>query len=579
MAEPFQAHIQRLMQAGIATHLVAHSDAVDPLFALSKVRDFPEVTFAAVFEDGIVVLGCHGSLPEPLQALAKPIQPQAVSANNDLEEKIDALSALITSQQDPNEATDLSQQIASMPKVLDAQSQATESVQDRLSQIDGRLTSLGDETTAKLAHAMPDLTPLVTGFDQLREEITKGFAENENQTGSGTAHQLAVLLADFEARLQSRLAAEPETPELAAQTSEIASEQRVLHKKLADMALDLKALTAMQGAEVSNGRDSFADDVVQLHQRLDALADLDTRVAAISSEISAMSQRPDPVIDLTAQRQSLARFENAMTVALGRLETETARIAAFEPDKDGSGLAALTEQISGFSDHLAQVTELPTRLTDIDEVLREIPKQQKALATAVSALEQRPDPVLDLTEQRRSFAQFTTALSTAIARLETLAHNDTPKALAAVAEKLGNLATQESDTPADEAVAQLLSDQQEEIASLRQDVTLHLQRPGPVLDLTRQRTSLAQFGTALGAMLTRFERIASQLEQAAPDSPSIPVADDMPDAPLKVARVFDKDDISLEAMRFNFAELIAKQIMQNTNAGQSGTPCATLRNS
>ena len=65
MGQSFQVQIQQLFQAGIATHFVENSAALDPIFALSKTQDFPQITFAASIDDGTDALGGRGALPDP----------------------------------------------------------------------------------------------------------------------------------------------------------------------------------------------------------------------------------------------------------------------------------------------------------------------------------------------------------------------------------------------------------------------------------------------------------------------------------------------------------------------------------
>ncbi len=108
MGQSTQQHIDALARAGIVTHVVTNPDGVDALFALSKAQDFPDVQFAATFDDGVIALGCPNGLPdaltniatevevaeEPLPATA-PTVPDSVEPNAALDARFDALSAQI----------------------------------------------------------------------------------------------------------------------------------------------------------------------------------------------------------------------------------------------------------------------------------------------------------------------------------------------------------------------------------------------------------------------------------------------------------------------------------------------------
>ncbi|MEL6640338.1 MAG: hypothetical protein AAFP98_03325 [Pseudomonadota bacterium] len=73
MAQSCHSHIQNLARAGIATHVIFDDSLVDPVFAMAKARDMPDVHFAALFENDTLVLGCPHGLPAELAQLAKPI--------------------------------------------------------------------------------------------------------------------------------------------------------------------------------------------------------------------------------------------------------------------------------------------------------------------------------------------------------------------------------------------------------------------------------------------------------------------------------------------------------------------------
>ncbi|MCK0094093.1 hypothetical protein MWU60_00805 [Yoonia sp. F2084L] len=604
MGMSFQTQIRNLHQAGVATHIVENADAVDPIFALSKVRDFPEISFAAAFEDGSIVLGCHGDLPEPLVNIANPIPP---SEEPQTEVSTPLLDTLVS-------------RLDSISAALDQHAHISGSMNDRIDQIEHKLQSGHDAIAAKLTDvsaldaiqkqiaALPDMLESAHDLNSVRkqtEDIAKTVTRIEATNRDDAPDRLTQILASFEERMITQTASQlpPEA------IVDITTRQDAMLRALDSVSSDLGVVTTQQSSLADAAAQTF--DVDKIADRLSVLEDIDDKLShvqgaiqaltetlnhashaapeeapfnqlsmqinALATEVTAVRQRPDPTIDMTEQRLGFARFQTAMGTVLARLETETERLCVLEPNGTDPAINQLSQQIDALTAQISPLNQLGDQISALGADLQTLPKKSEEIAAAVADMKQRPDPVLDLTEQRRCLAHFANAIGTAIARLETVAAQfDEDKTLNEILARLDtNQASAKPDTLSNE-LANLLQTQRHEIIQLRNAVTTHLEQPGPVLDLTMQRASLAQFGTAMGAMLNRLEAVAGQIE-AVPDgihvletpTETAPARQTHEQTPIN----FADDRISLEALRHSFAELIAKQIMDNARSDSKTEDC------
>jgi hypothetical protein len=134
-------------------------------------------------------------------------------------------------------------------------------------------------------------------------------------------------------------------------------------------------------------------------------------LSGLTAQIVKLAQRPDPVLDLTAQRQSFAAFGTALSKAIERLETVSEALAKpVEP-------TTATTQLVGVTGHLDRILSQGAML---DATVQ-------TLAEEIMTLGQRPAPVLDLTAQRQSFAAFAQALSQVVTRLERVSDHLEPR--------------------------------------------------------------------------------------------------------------------------------------------------------
>ena len=614
MGNTFQPHIQRLYQAGIATHVVQNEDAVDPLFALAKVRDFPEVTFAAVFDDGAVILGCHDALPAQLATLAEPIQAENDQITDDLASKIEMLLAKTEAQQGQIAlASEMASQINAIKDSLDSQVDQASIIQDHLAKLETRTmpetdSHAQDADAAALLDAISGLSADIKS--QQDTEVISNIQSQiaalaENVTSLAEAHpELSAMLTRLDGRIDRILARATEDCDTLAQgqlglkesLGEIAQVQTAIMQQLNEAkpqdSLALSDLTAQLGSleelnekldeistSLTSGNDTAVSaDVTDTGTQV-SLDNLAQNVDQLSNQIANLAKRPDPVIDMTEQRAGFARFQTALATVVGRLENEISRLATVEGKDDDATqmLEKLAEQINAITIPATSGDDLLDHIRSIDAKVAELPEKQDAIVASLTELGKRPEPILDMTEQKQTLAQFASSVGAAVKRLENVSMQlvGAEPDLGPILAKLDHVfsAAQTDDTNPE--LARTLATHTSEIKELRSEVASYLDRPAPTLDLTMQRASLARFATALGTVISRFERIAEQFENTDPfDPPAEPPAEKVSEEvseELPAPTPFVFPDVSADIVRTRFAELIALQIMESAtaNAAQS----------
>lgn len=510
-----QAQLDNLARAGVVTHVVGHGEAIDPLFAVGQLRDLPEVRFVAAFREGVIALGCPDGLPDQLVDLAAPISVSTAPPDeepekqDDIQPVLDAILERLTALEGPSGLGAVQEQLSTLDTVgletarlvgdlahhaaevprdtgqidmnaaLDAPLSALRSdqsvwveqistaltdVSDRLRTVEGQIdaacesasvetpqpTSDADELTA-LLNGLPDLneglgrleTTLTAAvqkghvrLDEVLNKLTQTANDASTQNQSSALASIQTTLDDVSARLETGNS-DPHAADIA------------------------EALAALQDSNAE--RTAILAALAQLHESVEGL-----------------TARPDPVLDLTAQRQSFAQFGTVMKMVVERMEGTAAQIRDSLQAVDAQAQSA-PEEFAAQLDNLPMVllehlrgspeaVLLMSELAAIKAQLEFLPNTQAQVESANATLEilaNRPKPVLDLSEQRRSFAAFTTALATVVQRLETSA------------ERFGDIpATGSGETPLHDLIAHL----PEQLAS---------QIP-PALDVSAVAQELAQ---------------------------------------------------------------------------------------
>ncbi|MEL6620964.1 MAG: hypothetical protein AAFP16_18970 [Pseudomonadota bacterium] len=278
----------------------------------------------------------------------------------------------------------------------------------------------------------------------------------------------------------------------------------------------------VNGIEATVTAGFSAIETAQFNSFPDAIADL-------RSDVQALAQRPPVQLDLTAQRESFARFGTAMATVVKRLEDAIATLGSLQQGSHVENVELLAV-VQALPRALHEAVEDARNRDPVQQTVAEVHETLKQMATEVAdframqdlldTLARRPDPVPDMSEQRRGFARFATAMGTAIQRLEQ------------VSDRLHDTGPDAGNGPDIEEVLQAI---QSEIGTLAAAHSRHANE----LD-----TRLAELSdhTCDGA------RGPSTAQLSAPFASSVP-----------------KGHVSLDEMRFMFAELVATQIRDNAN--------------
>lgn len=185
MKDTIDQQIQTLVQSGLATHLIRNPRSVDSVFAVAKAQDLPQVTFAAAFEDGSLVIGCPTDLPDVLAELAEPLEPQVPTEPQpeepDLSAQIAALSAQVANLAQPAATPEITELAALMrAEVTDAlaQSQLTNRLDDVGKALAGsdmatQLTRIEKLLNVLHAHINPDLTAVRAQLEEISGAMTE----------------------------------------------------------------------------------------------------------------------------------------------------------------------------------------------------------------------------------------------------------------------------------------------------------------------------------------------------------------------------------------------------------------------
>lgn len=405
--------------------------------------------------------------------------------------------------------------------------EALNDVSDRLKTVEGQIDAACEDAAKEAEAPAPvgqDLDPLLKTLP----DLSAGLGRIENA--------LSVAMQQGHARLDEVLTQLTQAAEAGtrgeAQDAPLASIQATLEEmrgQLEGEGTDPRVeeqgavLTSIQASldEVltrlnAEGNDAQSESIAAALAALqDSTAERTTILAALAQvheSIEGLSARPDPVLDLTAQRQSFAQFGTVMNMVVQRLEGTAAQIkdsletmntpAADAPEGLNAQLADLPMALI---DHLRESPEaasVMSHLATIKEQLTLLPETRDHLSKVsdtVEVLANRPKPVLDLTEQRRSFASFTTALATVVQRLEKSA------------DRFGDIPDPASgESPLENLIAQL-PDQ------LAAQMPQSLDVSAVAQELVKALPASPDLAPVLAALSALEDRIANPVDMAAPD--------------------------------------------------------------
>ena len=166
-------------------------------------------------------------------------------------------------------------------------------------------------------------------------------------------------------------------------------------------------------SDADNGITDLTRELALMREENSALA---ARVEALTASVEALARRPDPVLDLTPQRELYARYAAALDGVAERVDAAASR---FETS-DLPAMRTALEQFSSASEDGAKF---------------------EAILNVVRKIADRPDPVVDLRPQRELFAKYTAVLDGLTTRFEAAASRFETDDLAALRSALEQIPT------------------------------------------------------------------------------------------------------------------------------------------
>lgn len=478
-----QAQLDSLARAGVITHVVGHGEAIDPLFAVAQLRDLPEVRFVAAFREGVIALGCPDGLPDQLQDLAAPISAPAEVPNPDsmpdVQATLDAILQRLTTLEGPAGLGAINERLTSLDTMnvetarlvgdlahaaaetptADPNEALKELLEEPLSTLKSNQDILAGQIATPLAEISERLKGVEDQIDAARREasavdpvIVDPVPEvpahsAELETLTGTLPQISTGLNRVEEALSGAIHQGNERlDEVLNRVIQLSKADRAPQEN--DIRIGLIETHLEEIRQHLAAAESIApqtDIAAVPHDTQDSAAERTAILAALAQmqeNIDSLAARADPVLDLTAQRQSFAQFGTVMKMIVQRLEgtadqikDSLLRVPSADTTDQQSQLSAQIEALpDDIVDALRKSPEAASvlkQIVDIKEQLSILPVTQEhveGLDNTLQTLANRPKPVLDLSEQRRSFAAFTSAIATVVQRLEKSADRfeDTP---------------------------------------------------------------------------------------------------------------------------------------------------------
>lgn len=459
-------HIETLIMAGIITHRIKSAEALDPMFAVSKLHDLPEVKFVAAFQEGQIFLGCPDGPPQKLDGMVEKVPPivSTEGAPAGVAEKIDVLIDSVDALHSETE-----DRIAAGLKRIDSVSHRLEFIADALEpdrssegSSDGSsnldLVSLKDAID-KLDQKIAPQPTLVDALSRI-ETAVAGIAQAEGSGENGPETTLNGIMSAIETLTGqvSKIEQGHRTAQAERNSDQILRDLQGQFSTVAETLVKLEEGLGGIGSEASPddpSLTSISHMIEQLNQQIATalLQDDAPQIDAISSEIRELkdvitTNAPDleplnaVITDLQNGISGAAADNVAATleaIATTRSELEGTIEAKAQQSLDA--IAALSEatspellqNVAAKVDELAEtaaadsvqesVAEISGAIEKINETVNNprTPDILEELRADVERLANQPKPVVDLTEQRRSFASFTTAFNAIAQKLDASA--------------------------------------------------------------------------------------------------------------------------------------------------------------
>ena len=410
--DPKQVHLDTLIHASVVTHLIKVDTVPDPLFALSQMQDLPEISFAAIFDDGLIALGCHTTLPDELARLAIP-----AVATGPLKPKIGAGLQRIEN---------VSQRLETL---VDAMAPEETLLNDELGRtILDRLSALEDNVKRANANA-PDasIEILQSQMSALEDRLVK--LPNPTET-----------LTRIDAKLSELAQSANPVPDLAEQQEQIAACATAIQTTTLNLEAIASELRALGGDDHRATLSRLTDLLPQLEKTItiDHISDSDrSSLGSAGNMLSSLGRLADtdPISETieqmgAAQRTAFARIEAAITKAVSGLAPSLDHLNA-RADETENMMSDWHKDLKALSQHTRSIADNTEQL----------PPVFVALQGDFDKLANKPAPVLDLSAQKESLADFASKLAATLQEIEGITKRSADHATHASAQADTTIAT------------------------------------------------------------------------------------------------------------------------------------------
>jgi len=401
LAEKLDSGFDNLV-AQHATHTIRDAKLVYGIRDdLAQLMIYPEVTFAACLPDGSMVLCCPQDLPQALVGIAEPI-----AANPALPPA------------PGNRRSGLGSKLERLEHKLD-DLLATRWEGERLSD---RIEAL--EFTVEEALVGAENSKLSQMLSEIPDQLAKISGPTLEQVLQAVVHlghraDPSDLLDTLNAKLDGLISRPPYQPDLSLQRlgfanfltsmSTIVKRLEAAVEEVATPALppslDARLLglerSLVEAAQISPDLGPVIRRLDSLQQEIAPASNLSAQLAHLTQSIDGLTKRPDPVLDLTQQRQSFASFAVALGSAVKRLE---AAAQAFEHQPDMTPTLAVLDNLR------QQLLAQPT-------VAAPVASEQPVVDAPHDAVSAQN---VDTTELRQGLTGLSGAVQTLITRLEKM---------------------------------------------------------------------------------------------------------------------------------------------------------------
>ncbi|MEM6939771.1 MAG: hypothetical protein AAF943_08015 [Pseudomonadota bacterium] len=434
-----------------------HVDKVpDAAFALAQIQKMPEVRCAAVFEDGLIALGCSGPLPAALAEIAVPAEPttpQRATGFNGLKriEEVSSRLEKLVDAMEPEEVIlneSLSRVILERLDQLEGKMAAARGADElpALDRIEAQIATLTDRMDALASHdAVAALNALhERGFadpSDMMQKIDKRMAELQknvsNSAFAAQAGELEKAVKSLSRSVQTTHATQGMPAQILDRIDQIGSAQRTAFTRVeAAMA---KAVSGLEPAlEHLNARIADTENTITDWQKdlrtlakqtktvADTTATLPPMLSAMQADVSEIATKPVPELDLTGQNEGFANFTSHLVGTLDRMEDITRqaneRSAALHAQFDDARatLQSLPELVSAGLQHDGDLSTLKSKLVDLGTQLTSLHEGLRLCATAdqMTTLQEGLQPIREV--QNAEFDALQNANKYIHAQVDTL---------------------------------------------------------------------------------------------------------------------------------------------------------------